>query len=117
MKKSHALSIGGSMRWLVPASLALLAWLANPSLVLAQDNNAATPRSADYQPRAGEPEVIIRPGKDATYYEYRVKGELVEIRVEPSVGPVYYLVPAEGDGFLRQDGSQLAVPSWVLFEW
>jgi hypothetical protein len=104
MKKSHSL-----------LSLLLLPGLAGTPLVFAQDTTPA--RATDYQPSSDEPRVVIRPGENATYYEYRVKGELVEIRVEPSVGPVYYLVPAEGGGYLRQDGSQLAVPSWVLFEW
>lgn len=73
-------------------------------------------RASEYQPTPGEPQVVIRAGEDATYYEYRVNGELREIRVKPKVGPVYYLVPVDG-GFIRQDGSQLVVPSWVLFEW
>lgn len=73
-------------------------------------------RASEYQPTPGEPQVVIRAGEDATYYEYRVNGELREIRVKPEVGPVYYLVPVDG-GFIRQDGSQLVVPKWVLFEW
>ena len=73
-------------------------------------------RASEYQPTPGEPQVVIRPGADATYYEYRVNGELREIRVKPKVGPVYYLVPVDGE-FIRQDGSQLVVPKWVLFEW
>ncbi|WP_148861524.1 DUF2782 domain-containing protein [Marinobacter fonticola] len=73
-------------------------------------------RASEYQPPSDEPQVVIRPGEDATYYEYRVNGELREIRVDPKVGPVYYLIPVDG-GFIRQDGSQLVVPKWVLFEW
>ncbi len=71
---------------------------------------------SDYQPVAGEPEIVIRPGKKATFYEYRVNGELREIKVVPSVGPEYYLVPSDG-GWIQQDKSQLLIPSWVIFRW
>lgn len=85
---------------------------------LPEEMEAVNPpvRASEYQPSPGEPQVVIRPGEDATYYEYRVNGELREIRVKPKVGPVYYLVPVDGE-FIRQDGSQLVVPEWVLFEW
>ncbi|MEQ5836575.1 DUF2782 domain-containing protein [Marinobacter sp. R17] len=82
-----------------------------------QPQQQAPVRASEYQPSADAPEVVIRPGKEATYYEYRVNGELKEIRVKPKVGPVYYLVPADGGGFIRQDGSQLVVPKWILFQW
>ncbi|TBW52208.1 DUF2782 domain-containing protein [Marinobacter halodurans] len=87
---------------------------------LAEEDQAqqqAPVRASEYKPSPDAPEVVIRPGKDATYYEYRVNGELKEIRVKPKVGPVYYLVPADDGGFIRQDGSQLVVPKWILFQW
>lgn len=72
---------------------------------------------SDYQPDPLEPQIVIRSGEDATFYEYRVNGELVEIKVVPSVGPAYYLVPADGGGWIRGDKPQLLVPSWVIFRW
>ncbi|MGB0732150.1 MAG: DUF2782 domain-containing protein [Pontibacterium sp.] len=64
-----------------------------------------------------EPKITIRRVAQATYYEYSVNGELREIKVVPSVGKAYYLVPAEGDTFRRTDKSELLIPKWVLFSW
>jgi len=72
---------------------------------------------SDYQPEGTGPEIVIRPGKKEVFYEYRVNGRLMEIKVVPEVGPEYYLVPAEGGGWIREDESDLLVPSWVLFRW
>lgn len=68
---------------------------------------------------AGEagPEIVIRPGEDAVFYEYRVNGQLREIKVVPTRGREYYLVPAEGGGWIREDETTLLVPSWVIFRW
>jgi len=64
-----------------------------------------------------QPDIVIREEEDKTFYEYRVNGVLKEIKVVPKVGPVYYLVPASGEGWIREDRSQMLVPKWVLFEW
>jgi len=64
-----------------------------------------------------EPQITIRHDNDETFYEYRVNGVLKEIKVTPKVGPTYYLIPSDGSGFIREDQSQLLVPSWVLFKW
>lgn len=71
----------------------------------------------DYQPAAAGTEIVIRPGTDEVFYEFRVNGELREIKVVPARGPEYYLVPAEGGGWIREDRTRLLVPSWVLFRW
>lgn len=67
---------------------------------------------------AGET-VTIRNDGQQTYYEFRVNGEIVEIKVVPKVGPSYYLVPAEGQSgdFVRKDNPEIRVPSWVIFRW
>tara|TARA_R110002167_G_scaffold192576_7_gene395097 strand:+ start:391 stop:675 length:285 start_codon:yes stop_codon:yes gene_type:complete len=64
-----------------------------------------------------EPEITIRREATETFYEYRVNGILKEIRVEPEVGPTYYLVPQDGNAWIREDRSQVLVPSWILFKW
>jgi len=65
-----------------------------------------------------EPVVTIRHGDDKTFYEYRVGGELREIKVVPKSGPEYYLVPVLGsDEYIRTAESQLLVPKWILFRW
>lgn len=64
-------------------------------------------------------QVTIRPGKQGeVLHEYRVNGQVVEIKVVPKIGKPYYLVPAEGgDGYIRLDRSQLLIPKWILFRW
>ena len=71
----------------------------------------------EYQPDTSESRIVIRPGEDVVYYEYRIRGEIREIKVVPRVGPSYYRVPAEGGGWIREGESSLLVPSWVLFRW
>ncbi|WP_082878222.1 DUF2782 domain-containing protein [Oleiphilus sp. HI0067] len=39
------------------------------------------------------------------------------MKVVPKVGSEYYLVPADGEGWIREERSQMLVPKWVLFEW
>ena len=63
------------------------------------------------------PEIQIRYGEDETIYEYRVQGELVEIKIVPKVGPTYYLVPDTDGDFVRSDTSRLVYPSWKILEW
>lgn len=64
-----------------------------------------------------EPEITIRREATETFYEYRVNGVLKEIKVVPEVGPSYYLVPQDGNAWIREDRSQVLVPSWILFKW
>ena len=64
-----------------------------------------------------EPEITIERKEGETFYEHRVNGVLKEIKVVPDVGPTYYLVPADGNAWIREDTSQILVPSWKLFEW
>jgi hypothetical protein len=64
-----------------------------------------------------EPEITIRHENDETFYEYRVNGILKEIKVVPKMGPTYYLVPDDGNAWIREERSQVLVPSWILFKW
>ncbi len=73
---------------------------------------------SDYQPPEGGAEIVIRPpGEKEVFYEYRVNGQLMEIKVVPEIGPEYYLVPADGGGWVQDTESDLLVPSWVIFRW
>ncbi|WP_430460812.1 DUF2782 domain-containing protein [Thalassolituus sp. LLYu03] len=63
--------------------------------------------------------VTIRNDGDNTYYEFRINGEISEIKVVPIKGPAYYLIPSEqedGD-FVRKDNPSMRVPKWVIFRW
>ena len=97
------------------ASGAAGAWAAAPAK--ASDYQASQVQGANPAAGANGPEVVIRHGEDKTFYEYRVNGVLKEIKVVPSIGKPYYLVPADGGGWIEQDKSQLLVPSWVIFKW
>ena len=74
---------------------------------------AAPPEASD----PNEPKITIRSGENKTFYEYRVNGILKEIKVVPDIGPEYYLVPVDGEGWIREERSTVLVPKWVLFEW
>ncbi|MEQ3695181.1 MAG: DUF2782 domain-containing protein [Alcanivorax sp.] len=67
---------------------------------------------------AGET-VTIRNDGDNTYYEFRQNGQIVEIKVQPKVGPAYYLVPGEegAESLERQDTPNMRTPKWVIFRW
>ena len=65
-----------------------------------------------------EPQITIHHEDDKTYYEYRVNGQLKEIKVVPKDGKEYYLIPAPGEGeFIRHEESQMLIPKWILFRW
>lgn len=98
-----------------------------PLAALAQEGGAleqtqvATPEEpvviSDYQPPNQGSEIVIRPGEEEVFYEYRVNGQVMEIKVVPNVGPEYYLVPADGGGWIRETESDMLIPSWVIFRW
>jgi hypothetical protein len=107
---------------LTACSALLLSIQVVPALAQESAEPVTTPSEpvvvSDYQPPGSEAQIVIRPGgEDEVFYEYRVNGELVEIKVVPQVGPEYYLVPADGGGWIRESETELLVPSWVLFRW
>lgn len=67
-----------------------------------------------------EPEVTITETEQERITEYRVRGRVYMVRVEPIAGPPYFLYDSDGDGLLdlqRHDPRSLAVPQWRLFSW
>ncbi|WP_338115916.1 DUF2782 domain-containing protein [Thiocystis violacea] len=67
-----------------------------------------------------EPDITITESGGDVVYEYRVRGVLYMVRVQPQVGPPYYLYDLNGDGLLdaqERSARNTAVPQWVLFEW
>ena len=65
-----------------------------------------------------EPTVRIRESDGAKIKEWRQNGKIVLLRVEPMVGPSYYLVDANGDGEWEPGpdfGDEGKVAPWVLF--
>ena len=66
------------------------------------------------------PEVTIRETEREVIYEYRIRGQLYMVRVEPLAGPPYYLLDTDNDGVLdvqEDTPPDLAVPQWLLFSW
>ena len=64
--------------------------------------------------------VTTRKSGTDTIEEYRLGGKLYKQRIQPAVGPAYYLVDEKGEGkFTRVDGPDLkiAVPMWVILSW
>lgn len=68
-----------------------------------------------------EPEVTIIRTEEEVIEEYRVNGNLFQIKITPVVGPSYYLIDMDGDGQLESRRSGIYdsgnVPKWVLFSW
>lgn len=76
--------------------------------------------SASYQGETIEPEITIIETEKETVYEYRVRGKLYMVKVQPQIGPPYFLLDSTGDGELdiREDRVwNNAIPQWVLFSW
>ena len=75
---------------------------------------------ASYQGETVAPDVTIVETEQETIYEYRVRGQLYMVKVQPQVGPPYYLLDTTGDGQLDVRRDRVwnnAIPQWVLFSW
>ncbi|RMF16153.1 MAG: DUF2782 domain-containing protein [Gammaproteobacteria bacterium] len=62
-------------------------------------------------------DIVVKAEEDKTLYEYRINGELIQVRVVPKVGPEYYLVPQDDGSLRRSDRPRLLLPSWKILEW
>ena len=83
------------------------------------------PEAPDLPPRlesgqAIEPEVTILETDKGRVTEYRIKGRLYMVRIQPAMGPAYYLLDTDGDGELdvrEDDPRNISIPQWILFRW
>ncbi|MFB6259420.1 MAG: DUF2782 domain-containing protein [Thiohalorhabdaceae bacterium] len=97
----------------LPALLLVL-----PVAAPAQDREGGVPPEHRIAPGEGDPEVTIIQREDMTITEYRSGGRVYMVKVNPEVGPPYYLVDRNGDGsWDRRMGPDIAVPQWTIFEW
>jgi len=63
------------------------------------------------------PDVVIISGKDRVVYEFRQGGELRMVRVVPTWGKPYYLVPRDSTkGFGNLERADMLLPQWVIAE-
>ena len=101
------------------AAVSLAAWAQS-------DTRPAIPMETPDLPPAGyagetvQPDVTILETDRGTVYEYRVNGQLYMVRIQPQIGPPYFLLDLDGDGTLdvqRDRVSDIAIPRWVLFSW
>ncbi len=110
------------------AVLLLLALALAPTVLFAQDGAGgflSAPEVPSIPGRyagdsASAPEVTITETDEGTVYEYRVKGQVYMVKVQPTVGPPYFLLDTNGDGVLdvqERRAPDLAVPQWLLFSW
>ncbi|MEE4360438.1 MAG: DUF2782 domain-containing protein [Pseudomonadales bacterium] len=84
-------------------------------LGLAACNGAKAAEDPVISPRGQD--VTIIQGEERTVYEYRQNGELRMIRVVPSTGRPYYLVPSdETRGYGNLERADMLIPKWILVE-
>lgn len=106
-------------------ALLAVALSAPATVALAQPEPEAFPEPpaippASYQGETVEPEVTIIETEKETIYEYRVRGQLYMVKVQPQVGPSYFLLDTNGDGTLDVQQDRVwdnSIPQWVLFSW
>lgn len=75
---------------------------------------------ASYQGETVEPDVTIIETERGMIYEYRVNGQLYMVKVQPPVGPPYFLLDTNGDGLMDVEQDRVwnnAVPQWLLHSW
>ena len=73
-----------------------------------------------YRGETIEPEVTILETDRGIVYEYRVRGQVYMVKIQPPVGPPYYLLDTNGDGILDTQQDRIwnnAVPQWLLYSW
>jgi hypothetical protein len=67
-----------------------------------------------------EPEINISEQAEGMVYEYRVRGRVYMVKVQPQIGPPYYFFDSNGDGILdtRSDSpTNAAVQQWIVTSW
>ena len=63
------------------------------------------------------PDVVIIAGEDKVIYEFRQNGQLRMVRVVPTWGKPYYLVPRDDTrGFGDLERADMLLPQWVIAE-
>ena len=71
------------------------------------------------EPPGGE-DVTIVEDERGTVFEYRVGAMVYMLKVVPQIGPPYYFLDQDGDGYLESrydDPLLISVPQWVLLRW
>lgn len=79
----------------------------------------ATPALAAGEPRSEGTQVTEYAQGDARIQEYRIRGQLYQVKVIPAHGKPYMLAPADGsdNDLTRADKPTLHIPQWTLLQW
>lgn len=78
---------------------------------------ATIAHAADAERSLRGPDVTIIEGEDRVIYEYRQAGQLRMVKIVPSFGKPYYLVPAdETRGFGDLERADMLIPRWTIIE-
>lgn len=122
MRQTRLISLARSMALASAVSASLLAGLANAQ-VTEEERAPAPPPLPETAAEAVEvqPEVVIRQTAYGVAQEYRFNGRLYMVRIKPRVGPEYFLIDNDGDGYLESRYNQqlggVNPPMWRLFSW
>jgi hypothetical protein len=86
------------------------------AVLLAAGSGAQAAAARDDDALSG-PDIVIIAEPDRTIYEFRQGGQLRMVRIEPTHGKPYYLVPRDNTkGFGDLERADMLLPSWVIFE-
>ena len=112
------------MKRLLIAAIAAIAVL--PTFAAAQDPELEKYLQAPAIPTSPvvgdpiEPQVTIIETEEEIINEYRVRGRLYMVKIDPVIGQPYYLLDTDGDGRMdvEEEGAKnIAIPQWLLFSW
>lgn len=88
--------------------------------LLQKGGRPAPPPTAAEEEELG-PEVTIRKSGPNTIEEYRINNRVYKVKVQPQVGPAYYLIDTDGDGLMDRryglNDPPVVAPQWVLKRW
>lgn len=63
------------------------------------------------------PDVVIIAGEDKVIYEFRQNGQLRMVRIVPTWGKPYYLVPRDDTrGYGDLERADMLLPQWIIAE-
>jgi hypothetical protein len=70
----------------------------------------------------GEPQITIFRRGNNLVKEYRLNGHLYAVKITPENGTAYYLIDADGDGYMESqfadfESERLVAPQWVIHSW
>ena len=90
----------------------------------AEENLAPPPMPKNVKPQKRlpadyKPQVTVRQGKTKRYEEYRIKGQLVKVKVIPKRGKGYEIHNDEEwvESPVRHDLDTQNTPRWKIFSW